>query len=48
MDYQDNVTYIGPVTKPKEIKPIETQESLPVQEMAFVRHKKRYKIKRIR
>ena len=48
MDYQDNVTYIGQVAKPKEIKPIETQESLPVQEMAFVRHKKRYKIKRIR
>ena len=48
MDYQDNVTYIGPVAKPKDIKPIEKQESLPVQEMAFVRHKKRYKIKRIR
>ena len=47
MDYQDNVTYIGHVAKPKEIKPIETQESLPVQEMAFVRHKKRYKIRRI-
>ena len=47
MDYQDNVTYIGQVAKPKEIKPIETQESLPVQEMAFVRHKKRYKIRRI-
>jgi hypothetical protein len=48
MDYQDNVTYIGQVAKPKEIKPIETQESLPVQEMAFVRHKKRYKIRRIK
>ena len=49
MDYQDNVTYIGQVAKPKETKPIETQEPLPVQEMAFLRpKKKRYKIKRIK
>ena len=49
MDYQNNVTYIGQVAKPKEIKPIETQEPLPVQEMAFLRpKKKRYKIRRIR
>jgi hypothetical protein len=49
MDYQDNVTYIGQVAKPKETKPIETQEPLQVQEMAFLRpKKKRYKITRIR
>jgi hypothetical protein len=49
MDYQDNVTYIGQVAKPKETKPIETQEPLPVQELAFLRpKKKRYKITRIR
>ena len=48
MDYQDNVTYIGQILKIKEPKP-EAGEPLPVQEMAFKRHKKkRYKIKRIR
>lgn len=44
MDYQNNVTYLGQVLKPKPL----AQDPLPVQEMAFVRHKKRYKIKRIR
>jgi hypothetical protein len=44
MDYQNNVTYLGQVLKPKPV----AEEPLPVQEMAFVRHKKRYKIKRIR
>jgi hypothetical protein len=48
MDYQDNVTYIGQILKIKEPKP-EVEEPLPVQEMAFKRHKKkRYKITRIR
>ena len=47
MDYQNNVTYLGQVHKIKEPKPI-AEEPLPVQEMAFVRHKKRYKIKRVR
>ena len=45
MDYQNNVTYVGQIHKVKETKPI-VKEPLPVQEMAFVRHKKRYKIKR--
>jgi hypothetical protein len=41
MDYQDNVTYIGQIHKPREAK--------PVQEMARKLHKKkRYKIRRIR
>jgi hypothetical protein len=48
MDYQNNVTYLGQVHKIKEPKPI-AEEPLPVQEMAFLRpKKKRYKIKRIR
>ena len=48
MDYQDNVTYIGQIHRIKEPKP-EVEEPLPVQEMAFKRHKKkRYKITRIR
>ena len=43
MDYQNNVTYIGQILKPKEAKP------LPVQEMSRKLHKKkRYKIRRIR
>jgi len=46
MDYQNNVTYVGQIHKVKETKPI-VEEPLPVQEMAFVRHKKRYKIRRI-
>lgn len=46
MDYQNNVTYVGQINKVKETKPI-VEEPLPVQEMAFVRHKKRYKIRRI-
>jgi hypothetical protein len=48
MDYQNNVTYLGQVHKIKEPKPI-AEEPLPVQEMAFLRpKKKRYKITRIR
>jgi len=48
MDYQNNVTYLGQVHKIKEPKPI-AEEPLPVQEMAFLRpKKKRYKIKRIK
>jgi hypothetical protein len=48
MDYQNNVTYLGQVHKIKEPKPI-AEEPLPVQELAFLRpKKKRYKIKRIR
>jgi len=47
MDFQNNVTYVGQIHKVKETKPI-VEEPLPVQEMAFVRHKKkRYKIKRV-
>jgi len=47
MDYQDNVTYIGQIHRIKEPKP-EVEEPLPVQEMAFKRHKKkRYKITRL-
>jgi hypothetical protein len=46
MDYQNNVTYVGQIHKVKEPKPI-VEEPLPVQEMAFVRHKKKYKIRRI-
>ena len=47
MDYQNNVTYVGQIHKVKETKPI-VEEPLPIQEMAFVRHKKRYKIRRIK
>ena len=47
MDYQNNVTYKGPVIKPQKIKPIETQEPLPVQEMSYRKHKKKYKIRRL-
>ena len=42
MDYQDNVTYKGQILKPKEEQP------KPVQEMAFYRPKKKYKIRRVK
>ena len=48
MDYQDNVTYVGQIIKPRQPE-IEGQAPI-VQEMAFMRpkKKKRYKIIRIK